>query len=432
MIEDRAPATTARARAERSLARIAALDGRLRSCIVVRAAAVEEAAEVDARGQSGPLAGWTIGVKDNTDVRGTVRSDGLGPPSPPPASSDATAVARLRSAGAVVVAKTNLEQLSFGATTQNLTFGACRNPWDTHRIPGGSSGGSAVAVAAGLVDVALGTDTGGSLRNPAAFCGVSALRPTHGLVPVAGVTPLSPSMDVVGPMARSVEQLAPVLAALGGRAIPETAGWAEATIGVPRDYFVDDLDRDVARSFDALLDLLTGSGARLKAVALAGAAGVPEPMSVVQNAEAAQSLRAYWDDERLTPGIRHRLEMGRQVGPAELSAAKAAVATWCRTVETALTEVDVVITPTTPFVAPVADAEEGDLVAVSRRINRFTGCWSPTGTPVLALPLPRSAAGLPVGGQLVAARGRDARLLALGRDLQRETDWHAGVPVIAD
>ncbi|WCB95150.1 Glutamyl-tRNA(Gln) amidotransferase subunit A [Baekduia alba] len=420
---------TAVERTRASLERIDALDGALRACVLVRRdAAPAEADAVDRRADPGPLAGLTFAVKDNTDVAGAITTDGLGPPHPAPAAADATAVRRLRAAGAVLVAKANLEQLSFGATTQNPTFGGCRNPWDRTRIPGGSSGGSAVAVAAGLVDVALGTDTGGSLRNPAAFCGVSALRPTHGVVPVAGVTPLSPSMDVVGPIARRVSDLAKVMDVLApAQAAPGTAADAEGlAVGIPTTYFLDDLDPGVARGFDALLDALRAIGARPVPIALPGVGAVPDAMAALQNAEAARSLRAYWDDTRLSDGIRERMDLGRTRTDEQLAGAEVVADAWRDTVAGAFAQVAVIATPATPFTAPPINAD--NLVALSRRINRCTGPWPLTRAPALVLPLPLAPDGLPVGGQLVAAPGADARLLALGAALQAHTDWHEQTP----
>lgn len=427
-------------RTRRSLARIDARDGALRSCLLVRREALAEAASVD---PAAPLAGWTIAVKDNTDVAGTVTTDGLAPPHPAPAAADATAVRRLRAAGAVIVAKANLEQLSFGATTQNQAWGSCRNPWDRDRIPGGSSGGSAVAVAAGLVDAALGTDTGGSLRNPASFCGVSALRPTHGLVPVAGITPLSPSMDVAGPLARRVADLRALMAVLAPGAgasaeRPPLAGPADGAgaaaaasldglvVGVPEAWFLDELEPGVARSFDALLELLHAHGARLQSLALPGVADVPEAMAALQNSEAARSLRPWWDDARLEDGIRDRLELGRAVDDRQLARAERVAAAWRRTVDAAFQQVAVIATPATPFTAPLIAAD--DLVALSRRINRCTGVWPLLGVPALSLPLALSPQRLPVGGQLVGARGDDDRLLAIGAAIQAVSDWHLQTP----
>jgi aspartyl-tRNA(Asn)/glutamyl-tRNA(Gln) amidotransferase subunit A len=422
-----APAESAVSKTSRSLRRIAALDGELRSCILVREAALGEAAAIDTG--SGALGGMSIAVKDNMDVAGTVRTDGLGPPHPDPAPEDCAAVRRIRRAGGVIVAKTNLEQVSFGATTQNPTWGSCRNPWDTSRIPGGSSGETAVAVAAGFADVGLGTDTGGSLRNPASFCGVSSLRPTHGLVPVEGVTPLSPSLDVVGPVAYAVADLRRVLAVLaGGLDASADRPLAAITVGVPEAYFLDDLEPDVAAAFDELLGLFRREGTRVEPLAFPNMVDVAEATAVLLNAEAAQSLGAYWDDSRLAEGIRERLELGRAATARSLAAAARIAKRWREAVEAAFTQVTVLATPTTPFVAPRVTAE--NLVALSRRINRLTGCWSLVGAPVLSIPLERPRDGLPVGGQLVAGRGCDSSLLAVGEAVQSVSDWHRRRPAL--
>ena len=419
--------STALARIEQSIARITARDHALRACVRVRAEARDEAALIDQRSESAretPLAGWTVAVKDNTDVAGTVRSDGLGPPHPPPATVDATSVARLRRAGAVILAKANLEQLSFGATTQNDHWGACRNPWDLTRIPGGSSGGSAVAVAAGLVDVALGTDTGGSLRNPASFCGVSALRPTHGLVPVDGVTPLSPSMDVVGPIARTVAELRLVLGVLAGCA-PDPEPAADLTglrVGVPSDYFFDALDGRVAAGLEELIALLRTHGAVLRPVMLSGVPGAAEAAAVQLNAEAALSLRAWWDDQRISPGIRERIELGRAATGGDRARAASVGAMWRDAVAAAFAGVDVILIPATPFPAPAIETR--NLVTLSRAINRCNGVWSLIGVPSLVIPVAATAEGLPVGAQLIAPAGGDARLLAIGEAIQSHSDWH--------
>jgi len=421
-------ARSAYASTRKSLEAIDRLNGDLRACTTVREVALSEAALIDLAVRRGPIAGWTLAVKDNMDVAGTIRSDGLAPPHHPPAAHDSEPVRRLRAAGAVVVAKTNLEELSFGATTQNATWGSCRNPWDRSRVPGGSSGGSAVAVAAGMVDAALGTDTGGSLRNPASFCGLSALRPSHGLVPMEGVTALSPSLDVVGPMARSVVKLGAVLSAL-----TDTARSAEAAgpirglaVGVPATFFVDDLEPDVARGYEGLLALLTCRGAHLRKVALPDLEAVTDAVATLLNAEAARTLRGYWSDHRLSAGVQERLLLGRRTPRAMEDAARRVATTWWKTVSDAFLEVELIVTPATPFVAPLVD--EGDLVAVSRRINRFTGVWSLLGVPALALPVEPATNDLPVGAQLVSAPGSDRRLLALGAAIQAVSDWHDRTP----
>ncbi len=375
------------------------------------------------RSSTGPLAGWTVAVKDNTDVVGTARTDGLRDPLPPVATTDAEVVRRLRAAGARIVAKANLEELSFGAATQNATWGACRNPWDPSRIAGGSSGGSAVAVAAGLVRLALGTDTGGSLRNPAAFCGVTTLRPSHGLVPTLGVSALSPSMDVVGPLARDVADITLAMNALAGIEAPQPVDLREITVGVPKAYFLTDLQPEVADGFDDLVATLCDRGARTVDLdGLTEVDRVHEAMATLQNSEAIRYLYPYWNDARVSAGIKGRIEVGRSVTTADVEHALKVASAWCRQVAQALAQVDVIAVPATPFVAPVAD--HADLTVLSRQINRLTGCWSLTGLPVLGLPVTPSPAGLPVGAQLIGRSGGDCALLAIGAAVQAASDWH--------
>ncbi|MGC4109910.1 MAG: amidase [Nocardioides sp.] len=375
---------------------------------------------------AGPLSGWTIAVKDNTDVAGTVRSDGLRGPWRRPATADAEVVRRLRAAGASIVAKANLEELSFAATTQNPYWGACRNPWDPERIPGGSSGGSAVAVAAGLTTAAIGTDTGGSLRNPASFCGVTTIRPTHGLVPTAGVTPLSPSLDVVGPLARSALEVRALLDVMaGGPPLPRTVSSLRGLrVGIPTSWFLDDLDDATAAGLDSMIELLRGQGAELSAVDTGDVEAAHRAMAVLQNSEAVRQLHGFWDDPRVSDGIRERMRVGRDVTPDEVDAACDVRDAWRARVDDFWTTQDVLLMPATPFVAPPIAG--GDLTRISREINRLTGCWSLTGLPVVVLPT--EAANLPVGVQLVGPAGGDGDLLAAAELVQAVTGWHRRIP----
>jgi aspartyl-tRNA(Asn)/glutamyl-tRNA(Gln) amidotransferase subunit A len=200
--------------------------------------------------------------------------------------------------------------------------------------------------------------------------------------------------------------------------VREAVTLAELRVGVPGGYFLDQLDRDVSNGFEALLALLRDAGAQLSAVSLPGVEDVPDAQSLLLNAEAAVSLRPWWDDPRISPGIRERIELGRRAG--DLTHARRIADAWRATVAAAFETVDVIVTPATPFVAP-SRADE-NLVALSRRINRFTGVWSLTGGPALVLPLART--GLPVGGQLIGPRGADQRLLAIGEAIQAVSDWH--------
>jgi aspartyl-tRNA(Asn)/glutamyl-tRNA(Gln) amidotransferase subunit A len=417
---------------QRSLTLIEAHDADLRACILVRGRAAQDEARALDQTPAGSLHGWTIGVKDNMDVAGTVRSDGLGPPHPGSARRDAAAVRRLRAAGAVVVAKTNLEELSLGATSRNRWWGACRNPWDRSRLAGGSSGGSAVAVAAGMVTAALGTDTGGSLRNPAAFCGISALRPTVGLVPMTGVTTLSPDFDVVGAMATSAGDLRALLEVLAARRAPAapTTGLTAARVGIPEAFFFDDLHADVAAGCEAAARELAAGGADLVPLGLSGAQRTPELLGVLLNAQAAELHPRWLRDSRVTSDIRERLLLGRDVPPRARAAAVRAAERWRRTVAAALEQVDLLLVPTTTMLAPRLGDEP--TVALSARINRLNCAWSLARLPVVALPTAIGASRLPVGVQLVGAPGSDWRLLDVAAALQERTDWHRQRPPIGD
>jgi aspartyl-tRNA(Asn)/glutamyl-tRNA(Gln) amidotransferase subunit A len=358
-----------------------------------------------------------------------VRTDGLAPPHPPPAERDSEAVRRLHAAGALVVAKANLEELSFGATTQNAWWGRCRNPWDPARLPGGSSGGSAVAVASGMVDAALGTDTGGSVRNPAAFCGISALRPSVGWIPTDGVTPLSPDYDVVGPMAHGASELRALLAVLGDRRPPAPRGLDGLRVGIPEEFFYDDLDPAVATGCGAVIDVLTEVGARIRRIELRDARATPGALAVLLNAQAAETHPDLLDDERIDRQVRDRLSLGRQAGARERAAAREIAARWEREVAAAFEHVDVLLVPTTPMPAPLIDGTH--MVAVSRQINRLTAPWSLARLPALALPCGSDARGLPVSAQLVGPRGADWLLLDAGAAIQARTDWHERRPPMA-
>jgi aspartyl-tRNA(Asn)/glutamyl-tRNA(Gln) amidotransferase subunit A len=410
----------------RSREAIERLDPLLNACISTRFdAAWAEAEELERGAVRGPMHGWTVVVKDNMDVAGTVRTDGLRPPHPAPAARDAAGVGRLRDAGAIVLAKANLEELSFGATTQNAYWGRCRNPWDTARVPGGSSGGCAVAVAVGMADIALGTDTGGSVRNPAALCGVTALRPSAGAVPCGGVTPLSPSYDTVGPFARNAEQLRVAMEVLSGRALSTAPGDLRCLrVGVPSAFFFDGLDADVAQGCDELLAMLAAAGAQVRRVELPGASEARAAGSVLMTAEAAELNRSLRDDSRIDAQVRDRLSLGAGASANEHAAARAVALRWTADVLHALEQVDVLMSPAVPLVAPTIDGTHLD--DMSRRISRCSIPWSLARVPALALPL--HARDLPVGAQLVGAPGRDALLVGVAEAIQACTDWHLREP----
>ena len=319
-----------------TLDRIAALDGKLHACLSVAdreaalsAARAQDRLRTEGRAPSG-LAGIPILVKDNICTRafpttcGSKILDGYRP------TYDASVVERLRAAGLVLVGKTNLDEFAMGSSTENSGFGPTRNPWDLARVPGGSSGGSAAAVAAGLVPLALGSDTGGSVRQPASFCGVVGLKPTYGRVSRYGLVAFASSLDQIGPFARSVEDAALLLEVIAGRdardatsgEIPvpryaETLGAGDSLaglrIGLPKEYFVPGLDAEVAAAMDRALELARGAGAEVREVSLPHIVHGVATYYLVATAEASSNLARY-DGVRYGPrarGARDLREMYR-------------------------------------------------------------------------------------------------------------------------
>ncbi|MFY7952588.1 MAG: amidase, partial [Armatimonadaceae bacterium] len=284
----RAGELSARAVVDAALARIEAHDSAVGSFLTVTADAARAAADrvdeiVASGGDPGPLAGVPVAVKDNICTRGVATTcasrilDGFVPP------YDATVVTRLVDAGAVIVGKTNLDEFAMGSSSENSALGRTVNPWDVTKVPGGSSGGSAAAVAAGLVPVSLGSDTGGSIRQPASFCGVVGVKPTYGRVSRYGLVAFASSLDQIGPFTRSAEDAALVLSALCGHdprdstSLPGPApdfssdlesGIAGLRIGIPREYFAEGITEPVRRSVEAAIAVLKSLGAEIGEVSL--------------------------------------------------------------------------------------------------------------------------------------------------------------------
>jgi aspartyl-tRNA(Asn)/glutamyl-tRNA(Gln) amidotransferase subunit A len=382
----------------------------------------------------GPLHGVPISVKDLILTRGMpttagsrVFGNGL------PGDLDAAVVRRLRRAGAIILGKTNLHEIAMGVTTVNEHFGAARNPWDRERIAGGSSGGSAVAVAAGLDWGSVGTDTRGSIRIPAAACGVTGLKPTYGLVPTEGVVPLSPSLDHVGPLARSVEDAAILLGVMAGRG-RLTEAWRAALdapvtglrLGVC-EYWLGDLDPAIAAAVRDALALFRRAGCEVQEVSLPELEGAQEASGVITSAEAIA-----WHDEHLRrnaegygPLVRARLERGRDITALAYLGAVERQQRLARGFDRVFGEVDCLVGAVLPAFPPGIEEDRPVLEA-------FTRLNSPAnmgGVPALALPAGAGENGLPIGLQLMAGRGREEVLFRLGAWYQRETGWHLRRPL---
>jgi aspartyl-tRNA(Asn)/glutamyl-tRNA(Gln) amidotransferase subunit A len=443
--------TSVAERAEAFLARIARYDSAIKAFVTIAPAAARRDAiaadEAFARGESlGPLHGLLVGVKDNIDTAGLRTTAGSRFFADVVPEHDAEVVRRLRKAGAIVLGKTQLHEFAFGATTQNPHHGDCRNPWDAARIPGGSSGGSGAALAAGFCAATLGTDTGGSVRIPAALNGVSGLRPTLGLGSNRGVFPVSWSFDTVGPMARSATDLAPLLAVLAGfdpddpvsadrpaddylRELDE--GIAGIRVALPRSFYFEEVDAEIVQAVRAAAELLAGLGAVVDEVDLPGAADAFEAGIQIVRTEALAVHRERLDREPELFGedVRRRLEPAREVSGSDYATHRQTGRVWRQTVGRAFARTDILLTPTTGTTAPLA--EDAETIETTLRLARFTYGWAFAGLPALSVPCGFSAEGLPIGLQLAAPRWCEATLLRAGAAYQRETDWHLREPELA-
>ncbi|MBN1334403.1 MAG: amidase [Deltaproteobacteria bacterium] len=355
---------------------------------------------------SGPLHGVPVALKDNLDEAGVPCTGGCAAYLDRVPARDAPVVARLRAAGAVVVGRTNMHELAGGVTSENPHFGPVRNPWDPTRIPGGSSGGSAVVVATGSVAGALGTDTGGSIRIPASLCGIVGLKPTRGLLPQSGVLPFSPSLDHVGPLARSVAGVRILLGVLAGRYVPATPQRLTGLrIGI-LEGFGREADPAVGASFDAAITVLEGLGARLKSVHVPGFERGIRLLKAISEPEAAalHGIRFQERPEGFGPEIRHLLDRGRAADPSLHPVALSERASVEAGARDAFIDLDFMICPTTPFPARPFGSPDPHLLLT------YTCPFNLTGQPAISVPM-GLANGLPVGLQIVAPHEADARLL---------------------
>jgi aspartyl-tRNA(Asn)/glutamyl-tRNA(Gln) amidotransferase subunit A len=384
--------------------------------------------EVRAAGERLPLDGLPMVVKDNIDVGGHVTTLGAGPGIAVHPARDAASVGRLRRAGAVLLGKAAMHELAFGATSDNPHRGPVHNPWSPDRMAGGSSGGSAAAVADDLCVAALGSDTGGSVRIPAALCGVSGLRPTFGKVSVTGLHATSWNLDTIGPLARSAADVSAVLAVLSRRrtAAP-TSGVRGLKVGVAKGDLFEGVEPGVADAVSSALDMLRDAGARLVPIEVSGADAARAACSTVMHVEALAVHEARLAAHPLAYGeaVRRRLDVGRSISAADYARALHSEDEWMRTVAAIFDRVDVIATPTVPVVAPQIGA--ADMIATTTTLVRLTSPWSFARVPALSIPCGFSD-GLPIGLQLVARASGDDLLLAVAAAYQSVTDNHRRRP----
>ncbi|MEK7466175.1 MAG: Asp-tRNA(Asn)/Glu-tRNA(Gln) amidotransferase subunit GatA [Planctomycetota bacterium] len=456
---------------EAHLARIAAIDPKLHAFLHVDAAGARAAADrVDASSSKGPLAGVPLAVKDNMCQRGIPTTcaskilEGFRPP------YDATALLRALAAGAVPVGHTNLDEFAMGSSTENSAYGPSRNPWDTTRAPGGSSGGSCAAVAARMAPLAFGSDTGGSIRQPAALCGVVGMKPTYGRVSRYGLVAFASSLDQIGPIARTVRDAAMFLQAFAGHdALDSTSAPAEVPdyekeleagvkglrVGVPKEFFGAGTDPGVRAAIDAALRLLQKQGATLVEISLPHTDYGIAAYYVIAPCEASSNLARY-DGVRFghraksfdglvdmyrksrTEGfgeeVRRRILLGTFALSSGYYEAYYKKALQVRRLikndfDEAWKKVDVIAGPTSPIPAFRIGEKANDPIAMYL-CDVLTVTAPLAGIPGISVPAGFTGEGLPVGLQLLGKEWSEAMLLRAGRAYERETEFWKRSPAL--
>ena len=419
---------------EDALATIARLQPSLNAFITVTADdALADARRADqeiAAGRyRGPLHGIPISLKDLIDVAGTPTTAGSRVRDGRMAIADAPIVTHLKHAGAVLVGKTNLHEYAFGTTSEDSGWGPARNPIDPSRSPGGSSGGSAIAVATGMSIVSVGTDTGGSVRIPAAACGIVGLKPGWGEISADGVVPLSRQLDHVGPLARSVDDAELMYHALRGAAPGDLYDNRESLVGIKLagldGYFMDRLSPDVEAALEATYGLLREGGVKLSSASLAHATDIAPVYLhlVLADAAAYHATTLVERPHAYTPNVRIRLEMGRHVLGEDYVRALRGRDVIRQEVERALTGVDALVLPALSIEAPPIGAAtvpvKGGQEPVRSAMLRCTQPFNLSGHPAISVPCGTTSAGLPVGLQIVGHAGRTIDLLRVARAIER-------------
>jgi len=429
------------------LARIEKLDPALHAFVTLtpdRALADARAAEEALRrGDERPLLGIPVGHKDIYLTKGIRTTGGSALFADWVPDSDSTVGRRWQDAGTVLLGKLITHEFAFGLQFPGHRFQPARNPWNLEHIPGGSSSGSGAALTAGLLHGATGSDTGGSIRGPAAFCGITGLKPTYGRVSRAGVMTLSWTLDHTGPMARTVEDCAYLLQAIAGhdaadpasstRPVDDYVGALDGSvrglrIGVPRNYFFEDADTDNVRAFEDALGTLRKLGADVRDLQIP-AFNLSRSFMLIMLSEA---FAYHEQDLRLHPELygemlRERLLTGALVTGPEYVQAQRVRMQICADVAEVMKTVDVLATPTTPKTAPTFKTMYDPELAFPRT---NMPPFNLTGQPTLALPCGLSASGLPLSLQLSGRAFEEATVLRLGHAYQRATDWHTRRPPV--
>jgi aspartyl-tRNA(Asn)/glutamyl-tRNA(Gln) amidotransferase subunit A len=395
----------------------------------------------------GPLHGIPLALKDLIDTAGVRTTAASALFKDRVAPEDAEVVRRLKNAGAVLLGKQNLHEFAYGGSSVISYYGEVHNPWDTARITGGSSGGSAASVAAGLGFGAIGTDTAGSVREPAALCGIVGLKPTYGRVSIRGVIPLSLSLDHVGPIARTVSDAAVMLQAIAGYDTKDvnsidvpvddylaaiSDGSKPARIGVPRKFFYEDLDPEIASAVEQALGVLRSLGGDSREIEL----DVPTDRKL-QSAEsyAYHAEFVSRSPELYQPETLRRIRSGEDIRGDEVERRRHELKEIRREVGNVFDVIDVLITPTTPVPAStIAELKQNPDLLRPRELSllRNTRPANVWGLPAISVPCGFTSAGLPIGLQIIGPHWREDRVLQLAYAYEQATDWHKRIPRLAE
>ncbi|HEX4424196.1 MAG TPA: amidase [Terriglobales bacterium] len=430
------------------LARIEKVDPLLNAFITITAdSALAEAHRAESeiqRGEwRGPLHGIPLAIKDLIDTADILTTAGSAQFAKRIPSEDADVVRRLKDAGAILLGKQNLHEFAYGGSSVVSHYGPVRNPWNPARISGGSSGGSAASVAAGMGYASIGTDTAGSIREPAAFCGIVGLKPTYARVSAHGVFPLSRSLDHIGPITQTVADAAILLQVIADPEAKDFSGYPmdipdymsmlnenpnDLRVGIPRSFFYEELDPEIASAVDQALSVIKAIAGEMREVSVS--------LEGDRTLQQAESYAAHADLVARTPGLYQaetlrRIMQGENFTPAEILEGRRKLSQSRLEIQRVFEEVDVLVTPTTPIAAPVlAQLEEhpetlrpAELVML--RNTRPFNVW---GIPAISVPCGFTKAGLPIGLQISGAAWQEATILQLAHAYEQATEWHKRSP----
>ena len=422
------------------LERIQHYDAQLRAFITVDAegALASARAADESRQPRGPLHGLPIAIKDNIATRGLHTTGGSRVLADWIPDRDAPVMTRLRQAGAVILGKTNLHEFAYGGTCTNVEFGAVRNPWNTEHVPGGSSGGSAAAVAAGLCAATLGTDTAGSVRLPAAQCGVVGLKPTYGRVSIQDVIPLAWTLDHVGPITRTVDDAQLLLQVLADPVESDSSGITGMRLGVPRGYFFDGLQPDVEVAIEHALAVLRANGASLHEVDWPDVHLSNSATWTIILAEASAYHRKWFREQphNYSDETRANLQLAEFLPAADYVQAQRVRSVLRQQVEEVLNGIDALVTPalaiTAPRIGQMTVEVGGKLKEINPVFIRLADPFNLTGLPAISVPCGFGAGGLPIGLQIAAAPFAESLVLRIARAYEAATDWYLRRPPLRE